>query len=217
MRFANFRKLTVLVAVSLCTAWVTSRVVGQSRNSKRKQAQSQTASKPVLDTAAIASQPKSVAEFFKPMSPIAEQARALEAGPAANSLVLPDTFVSSGGVDGVLHVTAEDGEVNVSLASRLIESNPTISFLWSLRVFDDSRNPRLLSEHYYEGQMFKVALRQQTSQTFRESFALAPGAYKVQVTLHRLPDGFDLTKLRDKDVWRDNAVISVAGKVNVSP
>ncbi len=216
MRFANVGKFAVLATVALCAAWVTSRVVGQTRNSKKKQVPTKTVSRPAVDAVASGPEPKSVVEFFKPTSPIAEQARKIELDRAARELVIPESLVSSGGMDGALHVTAVDGNVNVSLASSLIEADPTISYLWSLRVFDDSRNRKMLSEHYYESEMFKIALRQQTSQTFRESFALAPGAYRVQVNLHRIPDGFDLSKLADKDVWQRNAVISAYGKVKVT-
>jgi len=136
---------------------------------------------------------------------------------AANESVIPPTLVSSGGVVGAFHVTSADGEVNVSLTSRLIETNPTVSYLWSLRVFDGSREPKLISEHYYNDQVFKIPLRERTRPTFRESLTLRPGAYRIQVNLHRIRSGFDLAKLANKEVWLQNAVLSVTEKVKVAP
>jgi hypothetical protein len=89
-------------------------------------------------------------------------------------------------------------------------------YLWSLRIYDDANDPRLLSEHYYRDQAFQVPLREKTRPTLRESFDLQPGTYQVQVCLHRLPEGFDFDRLADKAVLQPMLVLSPVSKVTVA-
>jgi hypothetical protein len=210
MRLSTAVKVVVLAGVAVCTMWVTSEIVGQTRKTKKKSGP-ETASSPANTvTRAISSGAKTVVRSTEQFKPNTNR-------DAAANEEIPDTLRSSIAVVGALGIRQIDGEVNVGLTIRTYETRPAISFLWSLRVFQDSQNPRLIFEEYYRNEIFKVPLREMAVHTFHESFALPPGSYRVQVNLHKIPEGFDFSRLTDNSTWERSLAVSVSQKVKVSP
>lgn len=105
-----------------------------------------------------------------------------------------------------MEATTDGRRVIVSESAHIMEKSPDASYVWAVRVYRDGRklpgqpvrplSERLLSEHYYLDQVFKVpAASMQMTPTFKDSFALEPGVYHVQVTLHRVRPNFDARQL----------------------
>jgi hypothetical protein len=214
MRLGSIGRLILVVVVVSSATWVTSRLVGQTRYSKQRVGADKGAAGRV---AADAKRPSVI------KTTVVKRKRALGVDALAEAAAvrdlpagaIPVTPKSSVGAVGSLKANVVDGQVEVALASEALETDPRVYFLWSLRVFADGPGRKLLSEHYYKDQTFKVQLGERTEQTFHESFALAPGAYRVQVNLHRIREGFDLAKLVQKDVWQRSTAISISEKVVV--
>jgi len=94
------------------------------------------------------------------------------------------------------------------MKARVFETLPNVVYLWSIRVYDGVRNPKVVSERYYKNQIFRTPLGQEAHPTFQESFQLPPGSYVVRVNLHQVSENFDLSKLTDEDTNRQTRVIS---------
>jgi hypothetical protein len=136
-------------------------------------------------------------------------------GKAAKPTISP-TLISSGQVQS-MKLTPVPGGAQVAAQFSLVESSPAVSYLWTLRVYNGSKPPRLLSEQYYKEKLFKIALREEAHSSFSEQIALQPGSYQVEVCLYRLPDTFDLSKLADESNRSHVLVACPTQAITVAP
>jgi hypothetical protein len=215
MRVSTLSKVGILAGLALCTFVVTSTIVGQTAANRKKATARQTTTR--NRAVEPGAQPGLVDTVVTPKSAPFE-------GPAAGGLdgrldarndAIHPNLTSQGSLD-LMNAAAAGGKVNIAVKVTLYETSPAYSYLWSLRVYDGSENPKLLSEYYYRDQIFDFPLREKFHPTFSESIDLQPGTYTVQVFLHRIKKGFDLARLADENVRRPTVYLSPMSKVRIA-
>lgn len=188
LRSTSFGVFLLVFLGVLLTWWATSSLVAQTKSSQM------IATKPhgTLTVGPRRDHGKTVPDFHK--------------GPEAK---LRDFLQSTDTCQvslGSFNASADGRQVVVSANFPILERPPHATFLWALCVYDGTTKPKMakmLSEHYYLNQLFQLPEDQvEMSPTFSETFPLAPGVYRVHVSLYRLPANFDLTSLRTTEPMR---------------
>lgn len=87
--------------------------------------------------------------------------------------------------------------VRVSAAVWGVDNRPSVSYIWTLRVYDT--NGTAVLEQHYDKQVFSPPVGQEMTPTFDDAFQLAPGRYKVSLTLYELSRAFGVEKLKASD------------------
>ncbi len=210
MQISTSKALVLIIAILAGVCLLTAAIVGQvGSHRKNPPLQPSSASSVRRDSPSLV---LGELKQFPQGTPV-DKGRVGEAG--AKRTISP-TLISSGGVQS-MKLTAAPRGAQVLAKYSLVESSPAVSYLWSLRVYDGSKPPKILSEHYYKEKLFKIALREEAHPTFSEQIALQPGSYQVEVCLYRLPDTFDLTKLADESNRRHTSVACPTQAITVAP
>ena len=103
----------------------------------------------------------------------------------------------------VEYLLASDAHgVKVYQKVKLLDKNPKIGYMWSVRIvnmIDDSD----VSLRHYDQQIFYMADEQYHFSAFTDSIPVPPGAYRVVLSLYRLKPGLDLDKAARDNVYAD--------------
>lgn len=95
-------------------------------------------------------------------------------------------MTSTVNINGV-HVT---GKVD------LYETNPTVSYVWLLRVYEQDNKQMPLFERHYLEQIASVSREQPTATpTFEEVLPLMPGSYKIELSYYGVPANFAFERI----------------------
>jgi hypothetical protein len=207
MKAATLGKFVVLGAVAVSTWWLTSKIVAQTRASRKKTAEQTSGVRAAKD------------EKRPRVTTASKSLKVLEPGVAPAGFddgIVPPSLVNSANIESI-EVLSDGPAVGVSVGARIIETQDMI-YVWSLRVHNQAgAKPKLISERYYREQVFKVTPGEFSHPTFNERFELAPGVYKVVVSLHRVPLNFDLAKLGPPETKPPGTIlISGSRKITVT-
>ncbi len=114
-----------------------------------------------------------------------------------------------------MKVSSEGGWVGVAAAADLIDKRDGFRYRWMLNVYEVESKQRVV--HFnYDQQIFSVPSHE-AQPTFTDRVQLQPGDYRVEVVLHRIPGGFDLSQLEDASVDRSHRAIWFSRNVTVAP
>jgi hypothetical protein len=215
MRVPTASKIAVLVALALSTSWVTRAMVGQTGSPRKRSGTPQTPPRVRADETSAHGTTETVVADLKRLPAGAVLGDGLQGQFDGAPEAIPPNLVNYGGADA-MRATVNGRNVTVAVKASLIETSPEVYYLWSVRVYDGSNKPKVLSEHYYGNQIFKIALRERARPTFSDSFDLEPGTYRVQVALHRLKEGFDVSRLADEAVRGPTLVLGPISTVTVA-
>lgn len=125
--------------------------------------------------------------------PVHNQPNQLPGSAAARLLIFPQ-FTTE----------VTDRILSVSGKARIYETDQKVSYVWSLRIFQDGGIAKLFREHHYTDHPITLNEGRATAQPeFLDQVILPPGKYKVELTLYAVPLDFDFLKLkRGEDIQR---------------
>lgn len=130
-------------------------------------------------------------------------------------LSMPAPMVSSTKLE-TFEVAAANRQVSVAARVSIEESLQNPAFMWSLRVYSGPPERKPLSRRDYREQIFRAAHGVEATPTFQETFELAPGRYVIRLTLHRMPENFDLAKLKDERTDRSTYAVSAVKEILIA-
>jgi hypothetical protein len=98
---------------------------------------------------------------------------------------------------GLMTVTAEgDGWLSIAARFAVVNNEPNVRLVWSLRIYEDSKRRLLLKEHHYEeSAIHLVELPWRGYPEFHDRIHLAPGAYRLELRLYGALPGQRLDRL----------------------
>ena len=94
-------------------------------------------------------------------------------------------------------VTVEgDGWVSIAARFAVVNNEPGVRLVWSLRIYEDSKRRPLLTEHHYEEAAVLLAeLPWRGYPEFHDRIRLAPGGYRLELRLYGVLPGQRLDRL----------------------
>lgn len=189
MRFTPVR-VAMLIALSACTALVTSHFFGPSRGRVH---------------AATDDKPRVAMRASGPNTP----------APAGS---MPSDAVRLYKTTNIrpLQVEVRGPDVIVGTIVDISDLMPYASYLWALEITNSADKSKVLPEQFYTHQVFKMPDGEnEMHPTFKEHVRLAPGVYSAVVRLYEIPPGFDLAKLTQGQKMGRTQVLGSRGTVTV--
>ena len=96
-----------------------------------------------------------------------------------------------------INVDVTDDVVSVKAQADIYQTIPTTSYVWSLRIFENTRQAKMVSEHHYTDRAFTLPPGETSMQpTFADQFALPPGQYRVVLRLYSVGANWDWTAVK---------------------
>jgi len=94
-------------------------------------------------------------------------------------------------------VTVEgDGWVSIAARFAVVNNEPGVRLVWSLRIYEDSKRRPLLTEHHYEETAVHLAeVPWRGYPEFHDRIRLAPGGYRLELRLYGVLPGQRLDRL----------------------
>jgi hypothetical protein len=89
--------------------------------------------------------------------------------------------------------TVEDDIVTVEGTALINETDPTFLYIWSTRIYDAPRGGKLLKERHYTDAAIS-GLGEMVA-TCRHDVILAPGQYRIELSLYCVPAGWDWSRV----------------------
>lgn len=222
MRPAAKLKIAFLIFLAIGTSLVTSAILGQTRPQKRNQAAAGKAvriAKANNDTQPQGSVTAASLHNNNPVGLDPQQGNPSEVEEPVASFRMRSMSISTDG-----------NTVTVAASGSLRDSRPDVAYFWSLRVFDISDNPQVISKKHYLNQSFHAPInffnvplgfdvipRFEAAPEFADTIKLAPGKYRIEVTLSAVPTKFDTKTLSEERVFRSICVMGDAKNVTISP
>jgi hypothetical protein len=170
MKTSTFFKIGFLVALSTCTWFITSSLVAGTPGQKKK-------NRAIVARAAVPQQ-QDVAPNSKHKETIDDAA----IGGQSKKLDAYYQFTK-------LAVTAGRGNVTLDGSVEIMDSREDRKpMVWAVFVKDPA-TLRVIFKQIYDQQIFEVAAGEIERPTFRDTFPLAPGSYRVELRLYEVtPD-----------------------------
>ncbi|GAC1473213.1 MAG: hypothetical protein NVSMB9_21440 [Isosphaeraceae bacterium] len=114
-----------------------------------------------------------------------------------------------------MEVTPVDGGVEVTGLASIQETRPGVIYLWTLRVFKNQGAEVLVLNRPYTWQTFAVGESGELSANFQDKLDLAPGEYRIELSLSDLPANYDTARLQSEKVANLFRVIFRSKQVTV--
>lgn len=188
---SNFIRVFTLMGLSVCTAFVTSQLIGPSR-SRGGDVTTQT--------------PQGTTRVSE--GPVAIPA---EAQDASGDVVLRGQVL--------LHpanIEVNGHDVVISTQADIVEARPRRSYLWSLEIVNQADKTVVLKEQYYQHQRFQLPVGEtEMHPTFTEHVALFPGVYMAHVRLYFIEPNVKLPDFSKGEKMGGKRPVSTSGKIVV--
>jgi hypothetical protein len=91
-----------------------------------------------------------------------------------------------------MKVTVDDEIVTVEGLALVAETDPTVQYIWSIRVYDAPKGGKLLKERHYTDA--PISGLGEIAATCRHDLILGPGQYRIELYLYCVPAGFDFSR-----------------------
>lgn len=189
MKLQFFMKVALVVVLSACSWFCTSKLIAQG---KRGHAASGLANTP----ASAATKKTKAADNVNPRGfPVK----------------------SNGGFQfGEMTVTTDLGRVTVNANVTIEEWRKGTSYMWSILI-KDNETKKLVSCTNYNDQTFSVIPGVVHKPTFKDVFNLPPGTYNVELRLYEATPGVDLSVLRHSAVFNPQVLLANNKDVEILP
>jgi len=220
MRSLTAIKIVGLVALGLGASVLTSSLLGQQSPKPKGKSREIGKAKAVAQAPKLAENkvgplkkitPEEMAERARRMADPEFQAREFH---AMEDALRADRSVGSDFTSREMSVVAKGNEVSIAARVWMYEARPAKQYRWTLRVHERSRKLTVIDRDYND-QIFTLPAGKLMDPTFNEVVRLAPGEYSVEIILDGFTEGFDLTKLKDRDIERQQRVLSNIQRVTV--
>ena len=120
-------------------------------------------------------------------------------------LILPENGIRASRLT-YLAVEGGGGMMFVQGMGEIIDTTPDLQYVWLLRIYANEGSKQLINEHHYIAQAITLAEgEQKASPTFKDSFDMNPGSYRVELTLYGVPKDFNFGDLRFGESMRSTA------------
>lgn len=111
-------------------------------------------------------------------------------------------------------VTTSPGKVSIEAKVKIFESQPSLVYMWTVLI-RDANTDELVSVINYDRQKFSVTSNDTIRPTFKDSFPLAPGTYRVEWRLYDVTRHDDFSELNRSTVSHPDVVLSDGETVTV--
>lgn len=199
MQASTFVKTALIVSLGVCSAFITSSVMGQ-----RRAAPVQKPSAAKTSKAAVANVRGAItrsAGHVEAVLPPGEQ-------PAPFKAVASFHWQNSS-----VEVTA--GVVTFSAIVDMMDTRPNVSYVWELSAKNNT-NQVVAFTQVYDQQIFNLLDQARHNVTFKEDFTLKPGDYKVKLKLYQIASDSDIKKLIKNKMADATLILSGAKDVSIN-